>query len=135
MEFLEGDLAVAVLVDLLDDLINNCLRESVFLAGEDFAEIAALADEGPYGAQGGKMGTYRQGELVETLDAPAFALQAGELRAQVVVLDVILSGRLLSGGLLRRMGRRQRETKEGIFRRKGNEGTTGAIVRVRGRVA
>ncbi|MDG1481924.1 MAG: peptidyl-prolyl cis-trans isomerase [Myxococcota bacterium] len=53
-------------------------------AGEDFAEIAALADEGPYGAQGGKMGTYRQGELVETLDAPAFALQAGELSAPVV---------------------------------------------------
>jgi hypothetical protein len=33
------------------------------------------------------------------------------------------------------MGRRQRETKDGIVRRKGDEGTTGAIVRVRGRVA
>jgi peptidyl-prolyl cis-trans isomerase SurA len=53
-------------------------------AGEDFAEIAALADEGPYGAQGGKMGTYRQGELVATLDEPAFALEVGQLSAPIV---------------------------------------------------
>ena len=53
-------------------------------AGEDFAEIAALADEGPYGAQGGRMGTYREGELVATLDEPAFALQVGELSAPIV---------------------------------------------------
>ena len=52
--------------------------------GEAFADIAALADEGPYGAQGGKMGIYRQGELVSTLDAPAFALEVGQLSEPVV---------------------------------------------------
>jgi peptidyl-prolyl cis-trans isomerase SurA len=54
------------------------------MGGEDFAELSALADEGPYGAQGGRMGTYRQGELVATLDEPAFALEVGQLSAPIV---------------------------------------------------
>ena len=48
------------------------------------AKSSALADEGPYGAQGGRMGTYRQGELVSTLDEPAFALEVGQLSDPIV---------------------------------------------------
>ena len=52
-------------------------------------------------------------------------LRRGLLSGRGLLRGGLLGGRgLLSGGLLRRMGRRQRETKkEGIFRRKGNEGT------------
>lgn len=48
-------------------------------AGEDFAAVSAEADQGPYGASGGRMGTYHQGELMESLDGPAFALQPGQV--------------------------------------------------------
>ena len=46
--------------------------------GEDFAAVAKEVDQGPYGAQGGSMGTYKQGELVGTLDEVAFTLSTGE---------------------------------------------------------
>ncbi len=46
--------------------------------GEAFAAVAADVDEGPYGAQGGKMGSYREGELVGNLDAVAFSLSTGQ---------------------------------------------------------
>lgn len=46
--------------------------------GEDFAAVAAEVDQGPYGAQGGKMGSYKQGELVGTLDDVAFSLETGQ---------------------------------------------------------
>jgi peptidyl-prolyl cis-trans isomerase SurA len=46
--------------------------------GEDFAKVAAEVDQGPYGAQGGKMGSYKQGELVGTLDEVAFSLTTGQ---------------------------------------------------------
>lgn len=51
--------------------------------GEDFAAVAGDVDEGPYGAQGGKMGSYKQGELVGTLDEVAFSLRTGETSAPV----------------------------------------------------
>ena len=37
--------------------------------GEDFAAVAASVDEGPFGAAGGKMGAFRDGELTPALDA------------------------------------------------------------------
>ena len=46
--------------------------------GEDFAAVAKEVDQGPYGAQGGSMGSYKQGELVGTLDEVAFTLSTGE---------------------------------------------------------
>ena len=46
--------------------------------GEDFAAVAAEVDQGPYGAQGGKMGSYKKGELVGTLDEVAFSLETGQ---------------------------------------------------------
>lgn len=48
-------------------------------AGEDFAVVAAEVDTGLYGSSGGRMGTYRKGELVDTLDTAAFALEVGQL--------------------------------------------------------
>lgn len=47
-------------------------------AGEPFEQVAAEVDEGPYGAQGGHMGTYKEGELVGALDRAAFALESGQ---------------------------------------------------------
>lgn len=45
--------------------------------GKPFADVAAAQDQGPYGANGGHMGSFRQGELVSTLNDPAFALPVG----------------------------------------------------------
>jgi peptidyl-prolyl cis-trans isomerase SurA len=50
-----------------------------FTAGKPFAELAAQYDQGPYGPNGGKMGTYKQGELVAELDGPAFSTPVGSL--------------------------------------------------------
>lgn len=38
-------------------------------AGEDFAAVSASVDQGPFGAQGGRMGGFRAGELMPALDA------------------------------------------------------------------
>ena len=46
--------------------------------GEDFSAVAGEVDQGPYGVQGGKMGSYKKGELVGTLDEIAFSLATGE---------------------------------------------------------
>ena len=46
-------------------------------AGEDFATLAAAYDQGPDGEQGGRMGVYRQGELLAALNEPAFRLAVG----------------------------------------------------------
>lgn len=52
--------------------------------GEEFTAVATELDEGLYGAQGGRMGTYQKGELVDVLDEVAFALEVGEVSAPVV---------------------------------------------------
>lgn len=52
-------------------------------AGEDFAAVAAAVDEGPFGASGGAMGTYRPGELVGELDRAVFTLEPGKLSEPV----------------------------------------------------
>ena len=53
-------------------------------AGEDFAAVAAQVDQGSFGAQGGKMGTYKQGELVPQLDLPAFETPVGQVSEPIV---------------------------------------------------
>lgn len=52
--------------------------------GEPFGQVARELDEGLYGAQGGRMGTYKKGDLVGTLDEAAFALAEGQLSPPVV---------------------------------------------------
>ena len=47
-------------------------------AGQDFAQLSQAVDEGPFGAQGGKMGTYHEGDLVGALDTAAFSLDVGQ---------------------------------------------------------
>jgi len=49
------------------------------IRGEAFAAVSAALDQGPYGANEGTMGTYKQGELVAVLDKPAFAVPVGEI--------------------------------------------------------
>jgi peptidyl-prolyl cis-trans isomerase SurA len=54
-----------------------------FATGKPFAELAQKYDQGPYGPQGGKMGTYKKGELVPELDVPAFSTPVGSLSAPI----------------------------------------------------
>lgn len=54
-----------------------------FTAGKPFVELAQQYDQGPYGPNGGKMGTYKQGELVAELDGPAFSTPVGSLTAPI----------------------------------------------------
>lgn len=55
-----------------------------FSKGEPFAKLSAELDQGPYGAKGGEMGTYKQGELLEILDKPAFATAVGEVTTPIL---------------------------------------------------
>lgn len=51
--------------------------------GEDFATVAATEDQGPYGAHGGRMGTFQPGELVPALEDPTKGLPVGGLSEPV----------------------------------------------------
>jgi peptidyl-prolyl cis-trans isomerase SurA len=57
--------------------------QAEFTAGKPFAELATQYDQGPYGPNGGKMGTYKKGELVPELDGPAFSTPVGTLTAPI----------------------------------------------------
>jgi peptidyl-prolyl cis-trans isomerase SurA len=65
-----GKTATLELVDLARKRLAN---------GESFAAVSSALDTGPYGANGGSMGTFVQGELVDELDGPAFATEVGQL--------------------------------------------------------
>jgi len=54
------------------------------LAGETFAAVSAEVDQGPYGANGGTMGTFNDGELVGELNVAAFSTGVGEVSEPVV---------------------------------------------------
>ncbi len=47
--------------------------------GEPFAAVSAEVDQGPYGANGGAMGTFVDGELVGDLNGPVFATAVGDV--------------------------------------------------------
>jgi len=51
--------------------------------GESFAAVSAEVDQGPYGSNGGSMGTFVDGELVGDLNGPAFAAAEGEVTAPI----------------------------------------------------
>ncbi len=59
------------------------LRDSA-LAGADFSELAAEHSAEPYASRRGEMGTFRQGELVGTLDKPAFETPVGSVAPPIV---------------------------------------------------
>jgi peptidyl-prolyl cis-trans isomerase SurA len=52
--------------------------------GQDFAAVAAEVDPTNFGARGGVMGSYKQGELVAQLDGPAFATPVGQCSEPIV---------------------------------------------------
>jgi parvulin-like peptidyl-prolyl isomerase len=54
------------------------------LAGESFALVSAEVDQGPYGENGGTMGTFSDGELVGELNEAAFSTGVGEVSKPVV---------------------------------------------------
>ena len=53
--------------------------------GEDFAVVSAALDSGPYGANGGTMGTFVEGELVAVLNGPAFSTPVGGLSSAIEI--------------------------------------------------
>ncbi len=60
------------------------LREQA-KAGADFSELARANDMGPYGAQGGDMGTIKPGQLLPAVDRVVFATAPGEVAEPVVL--------------------------------------------------
>ncbi len=57
---------------------------SRILGGESFASVSAEVDQGPYGANGGTMGTFSDGELVGELNVAAFTTEVGKVSKPVV---------------------------------------------------
>ena len=54
------------------------------LAGESFAAVSTEVDEGGFGRNQGKMGTYEEGQLQAEMATVAFALGTGEVSSPVV---------------------------------------------------
>ncbi len=54
------------------------------LDGASFAELAAEHSAEPYASRRGEMGTFRQGELVGTLDRPAFETPVGSVAEPII---------------------------------------------------
>jgi peptidyl-prolyl cis-trans isomerase SurA len=78
-----GEEAQAVLLE------RSLVARQRVVDGEDFATVSAELDEGPYGSQGGTMGLYSQGELVTSLDGPAFSTPIGEISEPIVTAQGI----------------------------------------------
>lgn len=55
--------------------------------GEDFAALSREHDQGPFGAQGGEMGVFKPGELVDTLDAVIVNGPVGEVSEPILIGD------------------------------------------------
>ncbi len=54
------------------------------VGGAEFSVVAAALDEGGFGSNGGRMGTYEEGQLQAEMEAVAFALDTGEISEPVV---------------------------------------------------
>jgi peptidyl-prolyl cis-trans isomerase SurA len=52
--------------------------------GAEFSVVAAALDEGGFGSNGGRMGTYEEGQLQAEMEAVAFALESGEISEPVI---------------------------------------------------
>lgn len=53
-------------------------------AGTEFSVVAAAQDEGGFGSNGGRMGTYEEGQLQAEMGSVAFALGVGEVSDPVL---------------------------------------------------
>ena len=54
------------------------------VGGAEFSVVAAALDEGGFGSNGGRMGTYEEGQLQAEMEAVAFSLEAGEISEPVI---------------------------------------------------
>lgn len=71
-----------ILIDLADkDLAEELLAK--VQAGEDFAELAKEYSICPSSEEGGYLGTFGRGEMVQEFETAAFALKTGELSGLV----------------------------------------------------
>ena len=52
-------------------------------AGEDFYDVAKDTSDGPSASTGGKLGTFRRGDLDEQFEDAAFTLEVGDLSGVV----------------------------------------------------
>lgn len=62
----------------------NTLRDQA-RSGADFSELARANDMGPYGAQGGDMGSVKPGQLLPAVDKVVFATAPGEVAEPLVL--------------------------------------------------
>ncbi len=58
--------------------------------GKPFDVLARAYDEGPYGVNGGEMGRFKQGELVDTIDRAAFSTPVGSIAVVELGTGVML---------------------------------------------
>lgn len=63
--------------------------KSELAAGADFAATAQANDQAGFGEKGGEMGTFKAGELVETLDRAIQALPVGEVSDPVIMGNAV----------------------------------------------
>lgn len=59
-------------------------------SGKPFDALARAYDEGPYGVNGGEMGRFKQGELVDTIDRAAFSTPVGSIATVELGTGVML---------------------------------------------
>jgi peptidyl-prolyl cis-trans isomerase C len=75
--------------------------------GADFVTLARTHDQGPFGAQGGEMGTFGPGELVPALEAAVQATSTGAVSTPVAsergVFLLRVAGRTAGGADLEAM--------------------------------
>ncbi len=75
----------------------NTLRAQA-LEGAVFADLAAEHSAEPYASRRGQMGTFRQGELVGTLDRPAFETAVGSVAEPIVTPQGVFLLHVVSRG-------------------------------------
>ena len=64
------------------DLIQDALTRHA--AGTPFAELSKELDMAGYGNSGGSMGTFREGELLEEINTPAFSIPVGSVSEPII---------------------------------------------------
>ncbi|MDP2315386.1 MAG: peptidylprolyl isomerase [Pseudomonadota bacterium] len=57
------------------------------IAGADFSELSRANDQGPFGEQGGEMGVFKPGELVDALDNVVVNAPVGVVSEPIVIGD------------------------------------------------
>jgi peptidyl-prolyl cis-trans isomerase SurA len=96
-------LLLAYPADASDEQKAEILQQALALRqqaqeGAVFADLAAEHSAEPYASRRGEMGTFREGELVGTLDRPAFATPEGEVAEPIITPQGVFLLHVVSRG-------------------------------------